>query len=75
MPQLTRELTEIRKENDRLRYEVSIAVEDEVRKVIDGKRVGLEFSLGAQHTGNSASQAPLRAAKSYDLPRQMNDPF
>ena len=35
LPRLTQELAEIRRENDRLRHEVSMAVEDEVHKVIN----------------------------------------
>jgi len=35
VPQLSAELGEIRRENERLKYEVSIAVEDEVFKVLN----------------------------------------
>ena len=66
LPQLSRELTEIRRENDRLRYEVSIAVEEEVRKVLEGNRL-LDTNLRS---------APQRQNdihnRSYDLPRQMD---
>ena len=66
LPTLSRELTEIRKENDRLRYEVSIAVEDEVRKTINSQRLGIELSLfGETHQNNQlgstiGNQQPLR---------------
>ena len=71
LPKLTQELSEIRRENDRLRYEVSIAVEEEVRRVISDKRVGIELSL----VENTINQ-PLRQnthTKSYDMPCQITN--
>ena len=67
---MSRELAEIRRENDRLRCEVRMAVEDEVRKYVASHRLGLEVSLGCQ------SQTPLRlnttgTTKNEDMPRQI----
>lgn len=64
LPLLSRELTEIKRENDRLRYDVSIAVEEEVRKVLEDKRM----------LATDLHSAPLRSNnvnRSYDMPRQM----
>ena len=49
-----------------MRHEVSIAVEDEVCKVINNQRLGL---------GSPFRQNTVPAGKSYDLPRQMEPGF
>ena len=56
LPRLAQELTEIRKQNDRLRFEVSGAVEDEVHKAIGRATAGVQKDA----TGYQYSSQPLR---------------
>ena len=57
LPALTKELAAIRSENERLRYEVSVAVEEEVIRVFKSTDV-----LGRMR------EQPLRQRKAHDTP-------
>ena len=73
LPKLTQELSEIRRENDKLRYEVSIAVEEEVLKMFKASSGLLPNNLSSFTQPlrlNSAQQHNVRA---HDMPRQMPD--
>lgn len=74
LPRLTAELAAIKRENERLRSEVSNAVEDEVHRAIERQyQTSTRGGQPLQINRNSATSRRQSDLASLDMPRQMND--